>query len=92
VSRVEEWVAAWADQLLEDVLAHGRGSLSTPRGSVDARLRPPQGTRHGELRIEVTGRDGGSGNSWSRLGPGEDELRSSVHAYLTRAVLSLTER
>ena len=75
VSRVEDWVAAWADQLLEDVLAHGTGSLSTPRGSVDARLRPPQGIRHGELRIEVTRRDGGSSSSRSSLGPGEDELQ-----------------
>ena len=90
VSRVEDWVAAWADQLLEDVLADGTGSLSTPRGSVEARLRPPQGIRHGELRIEVTGRDGGSSSSWKSLGPGEDELRSTVHFYLTMAVLSLT--
>jgi hypothetical protein len=92
VNRVEDWVAAWADQLLEDVLAHGTGSLSTPRGSVVARLRPPQGARHRELSIEVTGRDGGSGNSWASLGAGEDELRSTVHFHLTRAVLSLTER
>jgi hypothetical protein len=90
VSRVEDWVAAWTGQLLEDVLAHGAGSLSTPRGSIDARLRPPQGTRHGELRIEVTGRDGGSSDSWNHLGPDEDELRSTVHLSLTMAVLDLT--
>ena len=47
VSRVEDWVAAWADQLSEDLLTHGAASLSTPRGSVDARLRPPHGTAHG---------------------------------------------
>jgi hypothetical protein len=90
VSRVEDWVAAWTGQLLEDVLAHGAGSLSTPRGSIDARLRPPQGTRHGELRIEVTGRDGGSSDSCNHLGPDEDELRSTVHLSLTMAVLDLT--
>ena len=90
VSRVEDWVAVWADQLLEDLLACGTASLSTPRGSVDARLRPPQGIRHGELRIAVTGRDGGSGNSWTPLDTGGNELRSTVHGYLTMAVLGLT--
>jgi hypothetical protein len=90
VSRVEDWVAAWADQLLEDLLADGTASLSTPRGSVDAWLRRPQGIRHGELRIEVTGRNGGSSSSWTPLGGSEDELRSNVHGYLTMAVLSLT--
>jgi hypothetical protein len=90
VYRVEEWVAVWADQLVQDVLAHGTSSLSTPRGSVDARLRPPQGLRHGELCIEVTGRDGGSSNSWASLGAGEGELRSTVRLYLTTALLGLT--
>jgi hypothetical protein len=90
VSRVEDWVAAWADQLLEDLLAHGTASLSTPGGSLDARLRPPQGIRYGELRIEVTGRNGGSSNSWTSLDTGEDELRSTVRRYLTMAVLGLT--
>jgi hypothetical protein len=90
VSRVEDWVAVWADQLLEDLLAHGTASLSTPRGSVDARLRRPQGIRHGELRIEITGRNDGSSSSWTPLDMGDDELRSTVHGYLTIAVLSLT--
>jgi len=92
VSRVEDWVAVWADQLLEDVLAQGTASLSTPRGSVDARLRRPEGTRHGDLRIEVLGRGGHTSSSWNTLGnrEGEDELRSTVCAYLTMAVLGLT--
>ena len=90
VSRVEDWVAVWADQLLEDLLTHGTASLSTPRGSVDARLRRPRGIRHGDLRIEVTGTQGGSSNSWTPTGGGEEELRSTVRGYLTMAVLSLT--
>jgi hypothetical protein len=91
VSRIEDWVAAWVDQLAEDVLAHGAASLSTPRGSVDARLRRPRGIRHGDLRIEVTGRYGGSSSSWtSSHQRGEDRLRSDVRSYLTMAVLSLT--
>ena len=79
-----------ADQLLDGLLAHGTASLSTPRGSVDARLRRPHGTRPGDLRIEVTGPDGCSSSSWSPLGGGEEELRSNVHGHLTMAVLSLT--
>jgi hypothetical protein len=91
VSRVEDWVAAWVDQLVGDLLAHGAASLSTPRGSVDARLRRPRGIRHGDLRIEVTGRDGGSSSTWtSSHQRGEDKLRSDVRSYLTMAVLSLT--
>jgi hypothetical protein len=90
VSRVEDWVAVWVDQLLEDLLERGTASLSTPRGSVDARLRRPLGIRHGDLRIEVTGPDGGSSNSWTPLGGVEEELKSNVHGYLTMAVLSLT--
>jgi hypothetical protein len=90
LSRVEDWVADWVDQLLEDLLAHGTASLSTPRGLVDARLRRPQGIRHGDLRIEITGRDGSSSSSRTPLERGEVELRNNVHGYLTMAVLSLT--
>ena len=67
VSRVEDWVAAWIDQLFEGLLAHGTASLSTPRGTVDARLRRPHGTRNGDLRVEITRLDGGSGSSWASL-------------------------
>jgi hypothetical protein len=90
VSRVEDWVAAWIDQLLESLLAQGTASLSTPRGSVDARLRRPHGTGHGDLRIEVTRLDGGSGSSWALLDRGEERLPGDVRSYLTSAVLSLT--
>jgi hypothetical protein len=90
VSRVEDWVAAWVDQLFEGLLAHGAGSLSTPRGSVDAWLRRSHGIRHGDLRIEVTGLDGVTGSSWALLDRGEERLPSDVRSYLTSAVLSLT--
>jgi hypothetical protein len=89
VSRVEDWVTAWADQLAEGLMARGAASLSTPRGSVDARLRRPHGIRKGELRIEVAGR-GGSGNSVRPGLRGDDEkLRREVLDYLTFAVLDL---
>jgi hypothetical protein len=90
VNRVEDWVASWAAQLVQDVLAHGTASLSTPRGTVEARLRRPARLRRGELRIEVTARDGGSSSSWSAIGGDEERVRRSVDLYLTQAVLDLT--
>jgi hypothetical protein len=90
VNRVEDWVAAWVERLFEDLMAQGTASLGTSRGTVDARLRRPGWIRSGDLRIEVTGREGGSSSSWSTLGGDEEIVRSSVHHYLTQAVLSLT--
>jgi hypothetical protein len=82
-------VTGWADQLADGLMARGAASLSTARGSVDAWLRRPHGIRGGELRIEVTGRDG-SGSSRSELLRGGDKrLRREVHDYLTSAVLDL---
>jgi hypothetical protein len=90
VSRVEDWVAAWVDQLYEDLMAQGTASLSTSLGTVDARLRRPGRIRSGNLHIDVTGHRGGFSSSGSTLGGGEEIVRSSVHAYLTQAVLRLT--
>lgn len=89
VSRVEDWVTAWADQLAEGLMTRGAASLSTPRGSVKAWLRRPHGIRKGELRIEVAG-PAGSGSSVRPGLRGDDEqLRREAHDYLTIAVLDL---
>lgn len=91
VSRVEDWVGAWIDQLTDALLANGTASLSTPRGKIDARLRRPRGIRHGELRIERTGPDS-SGSSVSPGLRGDDEqLRREVYLQLMFAVLELAE-
>ena len=47
VSRVEDWVTAWADQLADGLMVGGAAPLSTPRGSVDAWLRRPRGVEPG---------------------------------------------
>jgi hypothetical protein len=91
VSRVEDWVAAWVDRLFEDLMAQDTATLSTSRGTVNAQLRRPGRIRSGNLRIEVSGREGGSSSSMSTLGGDDEIVRSSVHAYLTLAVLSLAE-
>jgi hypothetical protein len=90
VSRVEDWVTAWADQLADGLLARGAASVSTPRGSVDAWLRRPHGIRKGELRIEVAGHSGGSNSFLPGLRGDDQKLRSEIHNYLTSAVLELT--
>ena len=90
VGRVEDWVAAWIDQLYEDLMAQGTASLTTSQGTVDARLRRPGRIRSGNLYLDVTSRAGGSSSSRSTLGGGEAIVRSSIHAHLTLAVLRLT--
>jgi hypothetical protein len=90
VSRVEDWVTAWADQLADSLMARGAASLSTPRGSVDAWLRRPHGIGHGELRIEATGSSGRTTSTWPRLQGDDQELRRQAQHYLTFALLDLT--
>ena len=90
VSRVEDWVTAWASQLADGLMTRGAASLTTPRGSVDARLQRPHGIREAELRIEVTGRGSSSSSVRSGLRGGDAKLRREVHDYMTFAMLGLT--
>jgi hypothetical protein len=84
VSRVENWVTLWADELADGLLARGEASLSTPRGSVQAWLR------HGELRTRTTGARGDWNGSRGYLSlRAGAELRREVTHYLTYAVLDL---
>jgi hypothetical protein len=90
VSRVEDWVAAWAEELVDGLLARGEASVRTPRGTVDAQLRRPGRRRRAELRIRTTGTrddyDGGAG--YALLDAGED-LRAELTLQLTLALLDL---
>jgi hypothetical protein len=90
VSRVEDWVNAWTDQLADGLMARGTASLSTPRGSVSAWLRRPRGILKGELRIEVAGPSGSGSSVRPGLRGSDDELRREAEFYLTSAVLDLT--
>ena len=83
VSRIEDWVLTWADELAGGLLARGEASLTTSRGSVEARLRS------GELRIEITGvrEENGSAGSTGRLSG--DNLREELVSHLTYAILEL---
>jgi hypothetical protein len=90
VSRVEDWVAAWADDLVDGLLARGEASVRTPRGTVDARLRRPGRRRRVELHIQTTGTSGGydGGAGYGLLDDGAD-LRSELTLQLTLALLDL---
>jgi hypothetical protein len=90
VSRIEDWVSAWADQFADGLMASGAASLSTPRGSVDAWLRRPHGIRKGDLRIEVAGRSVSGSSVRSGLRGDDQKLQREVHDYLTFAVLGFT--
>jgi hypothetical protein len=90
VSRVEDWVTAWVDDLVDGLLARGEASVSTPRGSVGAQLRRPGRLRRGELRIQTAGAGDGhdTGGGYSPLDAGAD-LRSELALQLTLALLDL---
>ena len=90
VSRVEGWVANWAAELTDGLLASGEAALSTPRGSIEAWLRRPSQLGDGELRIRATGSSGGYSSSLSRLGlRGDGQLRAELTHHLSYAVLGL---
>lgn len=92
VSRVEDWVAAWVDELADGLLARGEASLTTCRGSVEARLRRPPRLgrfRKGTLFTHVTGAEGDASTSGETTLSGHDGLREELTLYLTFSVLGL---
>jgi hypothetical protein len=90
VSRVEDWVAAWADDLVDGLLARGEASVRTPRGTVGAQLRRPGRRRRVELSIQTTGTSGGyDGGAGYGLLDGGADLRAELTLQLTLALLDL---
>jgi hypothetical protein len=87
---LEDWVAAWVDDLTNTLLAEGEAALTTSRGTVQARLhRPSRGDSAG-LCIEVNGDDGSWSASDGRPRSSDPrELRRQITFQLTHAILSL---
>jgi len=85
VSRIEDWVSAWADELADGLLTRGEASLTTSRGTVEAWLRS------GELVIETTSAldESSSAGSSGRLS--DDNLREELLFQLTYAILELAK-
>lgn len=88
VSRVEDWVSGWVDELTDALLERGEASLTTCRGSVEARLRRPGRLRPGWLYTRVASREGGYSTGNTTLG-GRDDLREEVSLYLTLTMIGL---
>lgn len=86
--RIAELVRPAVDALFDD----GRGSVVTPLGSVEARLRLPRRLGQGALAYttrSLTGVDGGGTHVLPRRRRAEPALREIVTRYLEDAVIGL---
>jgi hypothetical protein len=98
-SWAEEHVLRSAGRAAADLLATGKASVQTARGTVRATLRRHGGGmgrrvggRTGVLRIQSEGHSGVSSRDEHRLtGPGEEDLAAEMAGYLTEAVTGLVE-
>jgi hypothetical protein len=90
VSRVEDWVDAWALAATEQLMAVGTAIVDTSRGTIRARLRRPSWHGAGQLEVGSTGDNGVSGGSSTRLSRGTDaDLRSEIYVRLTWELIEL---
>ncbi len=82
-SRAPAWVDERADAAARELLAHGRATVSTQWGPVEARLRRPRRWRHGELTIGGPGRSG-----WTRIDRrSEADLHRNVRRSIAGAIV-----
>jgi hypothetical protein len=91
VSRVEDWVAAWAEAGVDQLMAAGTASIQTSRGTIQATLRRPSRHRAGMLLVTSSGDNGVSGRSDTRLSRGAAgaDLRGEIGLRLTWELIGL---
>jgi hypothetical protein len=90
VSRVENWVEAWAAAATEQLLTAGAATVETSRGTIRATLRRPSWHGAGLLEISSAGDNGVSGSGSTRLSQRTDaDLRDEVGVYLTWQLIDL---
>ena len=90
VSRVEDWVDAWAQTAAEQLMATGTATIDTSRGRIQATLRRPSWYGAGWLETSSAGDNGVSGGSRTRLSRGTDaELRDEICVYLIWQLIDL---
>jgi hypothetical protein len=90
VSRVEDWVDAWAQTAAEQLMTSGTATVDTSRGTIRATLRRPSWHGSGWLEISSAGDNGVSGGGSTRLSRGTDaELRDEICVYLTWQLIDL---
>jgi hypothetical protein len=82
--------ATWAGRAADDLLATGEATVTTCRGTVQARLARPRIGRAGTLSTESEGDNGVSGSSGSRLrADTEAGLRDEIRRPLIWAIIDL---
>jgi hypothetical protein len=90
VSRVEDWVYAWAEVAAEQLMTAGTATISTSRGTVRATLRRPSWHGSGWLETSSSGDNGVDGSSRTRLSRATDaELRDEICHYLIWQLIGL---
>ena len=90
VSRVEDWVDAWAVAGTEQLMATGTATISTSRGTIQASLGRPSWRGGRTLEISSSGDNGVSGGHSTRLSRGADaDLRDQVCVQLTFELIGL---
>jgi len=90
VSRVEDWVDAWAQVAAEQLMTAGTATISTSRGTVRATLRRPSWHGSGWLETSSSGDNGVDGSSRTRLSRATDaELRDEICHYLIWQLIDL---
>ena len=90
MSRIEDWVDAWARAATEQLMTAGTASIDTSRGTIRATLRRPSWHGSGWLEISSSGDNGVSGGGSTRLSQGtEAELRAEICVYLTWRLIDL---
>lgn len=90
LSRVEDWVARWVEEAVDQLLATGRAIVWTSRGTVEAELQRPTWLRHGWSRTSSMGDNGVVGDSNGRIERDPDtQLRRHLTFHMTIAVIGL---
>jgi hypothetical protein len=90
VSRVEDWVDAWAQIATEQLMTTGAATISTSRGTIRATLRRPSWHGSGWLETSSSGDNGVGGGSRTRLSQRTDaDLRDEICVYLIWQLIDL---
>jgi hypothetical protein len=87
---LEDWVAAWVEDLTSTLLAEGQATVVTSRGTVRAWRQRQAGDGPEWLRIEVDGDDGSQSSSEGRLWAADPAaLRRDIRFQVTFAIVGL---
>jgi hypothetical protein len=90
VSRVEDWVDAWALAATEQLMTAGTATMDTSRGTIRATLRHPSWHGAGLLEVSSAGDNGVSGGGSTRLSRGTvADLRNEIYVRLTWELINL---